>query len=81
MAIHESVNKILNQLSSLADDTNDALNNTAYILRRLSEFTDGELNEVITQLEAIRDQVEELEEAHEKVQEEVANLEEELNEK
>lgn len=81
MAIHESVNEILNLLSSLADDTNDALNNTPYILRRLSEFTDGELNDVISQLEAIRDQVEELEESHVKVQEEVANLEEELNEK
>lgn len=81
MRIHESVGKILNLLSSLADDTNDAINNTPYILRRLAEFADGELNDVITQLEAIRDQVEELEEAHEKVQEEVAKLEEELNEK
>ncbi|APO43300.1 hypothetical protein [Paenibacillus xylanexedens] len=81
MTIHESVGKILNLLSSLADDTNDAINNTPYILRRLAEFTDGELSDVISQLEAIRDQAEELEEAHEKIQEEVAELQEELNEK
>ncbi|WP_426332656.1 hypothetical protein ACN9MH_15180 [Paenibacillus silvae] len=81
MAIHESVSKILNLLSSLADDTNDAINNTPYILRRLAEFADGELNDVITQLETIRDHTEELEEAHEKVQEALAELQEELNEK
>ncbi|MGF6354024.1 hypothetical protein ABIE27_001934 [Paenibacillus sp. 4624] len=81
MKIHESVSKVLNLLSSLADDTNDAINNTPYILRRLAEFTEGELNDVITQLETIRDQAEELEEAHEKVQEALAEVQEELNEK
>ncbi|MGF6357140.1 putative nucleic acid-binding Zn-ribbon protein [Paenibacillus sp. 4624] len=81
MVLHESVSKVLNLLSSLADDTNDAINNTPYILRRLAEFTEGELNDLITQLEAIRDQAEELEEAHEKIQEEVVELQKELNEK
>ncbi|WP_429351795.1 hypothetical protein [Paenibacillus sp. 4624] len=75
------MSKVLNLLSSLADDTNDAINNTPYILRRLAEFTEGELNDLITQLEAIRDQAEELEEAHEKIQEEVVELQKELNEK
>lgn len=81
MKIHESLGKILNLLSSLADDTNDAINNTPYILRRLAEFTDGELNDVISQLEGIKDQAKELEEAHEKIQERIIELQDELNEK
>jgi predicted nuclease with TOPRIM domain len=61
MGIQESFDKMLNLLNSLKDDTNDALNNTPYILRRLSEFTDGELGDLISNLEEVRDKVEEME--------------------
>jgi DNA repair ATPase RecN len=62
LKIHERVSKVLDLLSSLKDDTNDVINTTPYILRRLSEFTDGELEELVSNLEEIRDEVEQLEE-------------------
>ncbi|MEC0125309.1 hypothetical protein [Paenibacillus pabuli] len=61
MSIQESFDKMLNLLNSLKDDTNDAINNTPYILRRLSEFTDGELGDLISNLEEVRDKAEEME--------------------
>ncbi|WP_411734927.1 hypothetical protein [Paenibacillus sp. M2] len=61
MDIQESFDNMLNLLNSLKDDTNDALNNTPYILRRLSEFTDGEIGDLISNLERVRDKVEEME--------------------
>lgn len=79
MKIHESVDKVLNLLSSLKDDTNDAINNTPYILRRLSEFTDGELGDVISELETARDKAEELEDAHEEMQRTIKELEVEID--
>lgn len=79
MKIHESVDKVLNLLSSLKDDTNDAINNTPYILRRLSEFTDGELGDVISELEAVRDKAEELEDVHEDMQGTIKELQDEID--
>ncbi|CAH1215928.1 hypothetical protein [Paenibacillus sp. JJ-223] len=62
MSNQELFDKMLNLLNSLNDDTNDALNNTPYILRRLSEFTDGELGDLISHLEEARDRAEGMEE-------------------
>ena len=75
MSIHESLDKVLNLLNSLKDDTNDALNDTPYILRRLSEFTDGELADLISDLEEVRDRSEELEEEVSELKETVDRLE------
>ncbi|MPY20260.1 hypothetical protein [Paenibacillus glucanolyticus] len=80
MKIHESVDKVLNLLNSLKDDTNDAINNTPYILRRLSEFTDGELGDVISELEAVRYKAEELEDAHEEMQGTIKEYEDAIDE-
>lgn len=76
MKLQEMVDKVLNPLSSLKDDTNDAINTTPYILRRLSEFTDGELEGLISELEEIREKAEEMEDELEELKETVRDLEE-----
>ncbi|MDN8592064.1 hypothetical protein Q0V21_25280 [Paenibacillus sp. 11B] len=63
MILSELIAKVLDPLNSLKDDTNDAVNTTPYILRRLSEFTDGELESLISRMEHIQEIIEELEEA------------------
>lgn len=63
MILSELISKVLDPLNSLKDDTNDAVNTTPYILRRLSEFTDGELESLISRMEHIQEIIEDLEEA------------------
>jgi len=63
MILSELIAKVLDPLNSLKDDTNDAVNTTPYILRRLSEFTDGELESLISRMEHIQEIIEYLEEA------------------
>lgn len=63
MILSELIAKVLDPLNSLKDDTNDAVNTTPYILRRLSEFTDGELESLISRMEHIQEIIEDLEEA------------------
>ncbi|HBU81722.1 MAG TPA: hypothetical protein DEF35_08795 [Paenibacillus sp.] len=63
MILSELIAKVLDPLNSLKDDTNDAVNTTPYILRRLSEFTDGELESLISRMEHIQEIIEHLEEA------------------
>ncbi|MNW46569.1 hypothetical protein D3C74_238700 [compost metagenome] len=53
---------VIEKLTKLSNDTSDALHSTPEILEALSKFTYAGLDDLISDVEEIRDDLEELEE-------------------